>query len=115
MSRTIPAIFADIEHFDPDKFVAHPADNVVFRFGNGEPVVGRAAVCEAAASFFTTISGLTHHLLQSWGIAETSIAKIDVEYMRTDGKHVTAPNADILVLDSDLVSNCRSTHSGSAP
>ena len=68
MSRTIPAIFADIEDFDPDKFVAHPADNVDFRFGNGEPVVGRAAVCEAAASFF-----------------------------------------------SDLVSNRRSTHGGSAP
>lgn len=105
MSRTIPAILADIEDFDPDKFVAHFADNVVFRFGNGEPVVGRATRREAAASFFTSIRGLTQHLLQSRDTAETSIAKIDVEYVRTDGKHVTAPNADILVFDSDLVSN----------
>jgi hypothetical protein len=104
VSRTIPAIFADIEDFDPDKFVARFAGNVVFRFGNGEAVVGRAARREAAASFFTTIRGLTH-LVQSRDPAETSIGKIDVEYARTDGKHVTAPNAGILVFDTDLVSN----------
>jgi SnoaL-like domain len=105
MSRTIPAIFVGIEGFDPDKFVAHFADNVVFRFGSGEAVVGRAALRAAAASFFTRIRGLTHHLLQSRDTAETSITKIDVEYVHTDGKHVTAPNADIPVFDSDLVSN----------
>jgi ketosteroid isomerase-like protein len=105
MSRNLPAIFADIDTFDPDKFVAHLTDNVVFRFGNGEPVVGRAAVREAVAGFFTTISALTHHVLQTWDIDETSIAKIDIEYVRTDGKHVTVPNADILVFDGDLVSN----------
>jgi len=46
VTRTIRAIFAEIEDLDPDKFVAHFADNVVFRFGNGEPVVGRAALRE---------------------------------------------------------------------
>jgi ketosteroid isomerase-like protein len=105
MSRNLHAIFADIDAFDPDKFVAHLTDDVVFRFGNGEPVVGRAAVREAVAGFFSTISGLTHHILQTWDIEDTSVAKIDVEYVRTDGKHVTVPNADILVFDGDLVSN----------
>ena len=28
-----------------------------------------------------------------------------MEYVRNDGKHVTVPNADILVFDGDLVSN----------
>jgi hypothetical protein len=105
MSRTIPAVFAHIEDFDPDKFVAHFADHLVVRFGNGEPVVGRAALREAAASFFTSIRGLTQHELQSLDTAETSIAQIDVEYVRTDGEHVTAPNADIPAFDSDLLSN----------
>jgi ketosteroid isomerase-like protein len=115
VTRTIRAIFAEIEDLDPDKFVAHFADNVVFRFGNGEPVVGRAALREAAASFFITIRGLTHHLVQSRDTAKTSIAKIDVKYVRADGKHVTAPSADILVFDSDLRRTGRSTPSGSAP
>jgi ketosteroid isomerase-like protein len=105
MSRNIRAIFADIDSFDPDRFVAHLTDDVVFRFGNGEPAVGRAAVREAVAGFFSSIAGITHHILDTWDVGDTSIAKIDVEYVRQDGKHVTVPNADILVFDGDLVSN----------
>jgi ketosteroid isomerase-like protein len=105
MSRNIAAIFADIDSFDPDKFVAHLTEDVRFRFGNGEPVVGRANVRDAVAGFFTTIDGLTHHILSAWDIDDVSVAQIDVEYTRKDGKHVTVPNADILVFDGDLVSN----------
>jgi ketosteroid isomerase-like protein len=105
MSRNIAAIFADIDSFDADKFVAHLTEDVTFRFGNGEPVVGRGNVRDAVAGFFTTINGLTHHILNTWDIGDVSVAQIDVEYTRTDGKHVTVPNADILVFDGDLVSN----------
>ena len=105
MSRNVPAIFADIDAFDPDKFVSHLTDDVTFRFGNGEPVVGRANVREAVAGFFTTIAGLTHHILNVYDAGAVSIAQIDVEYVRQDGKHVTVPNADILTFDGDLVSD----------
>jgi len=105
MSRNLPAIFADIDAFDPDKFVAHLTEDVTFRFGNAEPVVGRANVREAVAGFFTTIDGLTHHILSTWDAGNVSVAQIDVEYVRKDGKHVTVPNADILVFAGDLVSN----------
>jgi len=105
MSRDTRAIFADIDAFDPDKFVAHLTEDVVFRFGNAEPAVGRAAVKEAVTGFFSSIGGLTHHILQVWDVDDVSIAKINVEYVRHDGKHVTVPNADILTWDGDLVSN----------
>ncbi|MBC9719456.1 hypothetical protein H9Y04_43815 [Streptomyces sp. TRM66268-LWL] len=32
--RDVTKIFADIDSFDPDKFVAHLTDDVVFRFAN---------------------------------------------------------------------------------
>ena len=105
MSRNVAAIFADIDAFDPDKFVAHLTEDVVFRFGNAEPSIGRAAVREAVAGFFTTIDGLTHHVLNSWDAGDVTIAQIDVEYRRKDGKRVTVPNADILTFDGDLVRN----------
>jgi ketosteroid isomerase-like protein len=105
MSRDVAAIFADIDAFDPDKFVAHLTPDVTFRFGNADPVKGRAAVKEAVTGFFSTIDGLTHHILNVYEFGETSIAKIDVEYLRKDGKSVTVPNADILVFDGDLVSD----------
>lgn len=105
MSRNVAAIFADIDLFDPDKFVTHLTEDVVFRFGNGEPVTGRAAVKEAVGGFFSTIDGLTHHILRSWDADEVTIVQNDVEYRRKDGKHVTIPNSDILVFAGDLVSN----------
>jgi ketosteroid isomerase-like protein len=105
MSRNTPAIFADIDAFDPDKFVAHLTEDVVFRFGNAEPAIGKAAVKEAVAGFFSTIDGLTHHIVKFWDVGDISIAQINVEYVRKDGKHVTLPNADILTYDGDLVSN----------
>jgi len=103
MSRDARAIFADIDSFDPDKFVAHLTEDVVFRFGNAEPSVGRAAVRDAVAGFFSTIDGMTHHVLDVWDVGDTTIARIDVEYRRKDSKSVTVPNADILVFDGDLV------------
>ena len=103
MSRDVAQIFADIDAFDPDKFVAHLTPDAKFRFANADPVTGRAAVREAVAGFFSTIDGLTHHILNVWDSGDTTIVQIDVEYRRKDGKTVTMPNADILVFDGDLV------------
>ena len=103
MSRDIAAIFADIDAFDPDKFVAHVTPDAKFRFANADPVTGREAVKEAVTGFFSSIDGLTHHILNVYESGETVIAQIDVEYRRKDGKSVTVPNADILVFDGDLV------------
>jgi ketosteroid isomerase-like protein len=103
MSRDIAAIFADIDAFDPDKFVARLTPDAKFRFANADPVTGRAAVREAVAGFFSAIDGLTHHILNVYESGDTVIAQIDVEYLRKDGKSVTVPNADILVFDGDLV------------
>jgi ketosteroid isomerase-like protein len=103
MSRDVAAIFADIDAFDPDKFVAHLTPDATFRFANVDPVTGRAAVKEAVADFFSSIDGLTHHILNVYESGETVIAQINVEYRRKDGKSVTVPNADILIFDGDLV------------
>ena len=103
MSRDVARVFADIDAFDPDKFVAHLTPDVRFRFANADPVTGRAGVKEAVAGFFATIDGLTHHVRNVWEFGETVIVQIDVEYHRKDGKTVTVPNADILIYDGDLV------------
>jgi len=103
MSRDVAKIFADIDAFDPDRFVAHLTPDARFRFANADPVIGREATREAVAGFFGTIDGLTHHIRNVWEVGDTVIAQIDVEYLRKDGKTVIVPNADILVFDGDLV------------
>ena len=103
MSRDVAQVFADIDAFDPDKFVAHLTPGARFRFANADAVTGRAAVREAVAGFFSSIDGLTHHIRNVWEFGDTVVTQIDVEYRRKDGKTVTVPNADILVYDGDLV------------
>jgi len=103
MSRAVAPIFADIDSFDVDRFVAHLAPDVRFRFANADPAVGRDAVRAGVLAFWATIDGLTHHILNSWDFGDTTVVQIDVEYRRKDGKTVTVPNADILVFDGDLV------------
>jgi ketosteroid isomerase-like protein len=107
MTRDVASIFADIDRMDPDAFVAYLTPDVVFRFGNADPQTGREAVRDAVAGFFSTIDGLTHHVLDSWDADDTTIVQIDVEYRRKDGKTVTVPNADILTYDGDLVRDWR--------
>ncbi len=103
MSRDVAKVFADIDALDPDKFVAHLTPDVRFRFGNADPAIGREAVKEAVAGFFSTIGGLAHHIMNVWEFGDTVIVQIDVEYLRKDGKTVIIPNADILLYDGDLV------------
>ena len=103
MSRDVAKTFADIDAFDPDKFVAHLTPDARFRFANADPALGREAIRDAVAGFFSTIDGLTHHIRNVWEFGDTVIAQIDVEYLRKDGKTVIIPNADILIYDGDLV------------
>jgi ketosteroid isomerase-like protein len=103
MSRDVKQAFADIDGFDPEKFVAHLTPDAVFRFANADPLTGREAVKEGVAGFFSTIDGLKHHIRNVWELGDTCVVQADVEYLRKDGKTVTVPNADILVYDGDLV------------
>ena len=103
MSRDVALIFADIDAMDAGKFIGHLTPDVRFRFANADPALGRAAVKQGVEGFWTTIDGLTHHVINSYEVGDTVIVQIDVEYRRKDGKSVTVPNCDILVFDGDLV------------
>lgn len=103
--REVKEIFADIDSMNPDQFVTHLTEDVVFRFGNADPVVGRPAVRDAVAGFYTTIAGMHHHLLKTWDSGDTTITQLDIEYERLDGKSVITPNVDVLVFDGDKVKN----------
>ena len=103
MSRDLAPVFADIDAMDADKFIAHLTPDVRFRFANADPALGRAAVKQGVEGFWTTIDGLTHHVINSYEVGDTVIVQIDVEYRRKDGKSVTVPNCDVLTFDGDLV------------
>lgn len=109
MSReaVIRETFAVIDAMDPDAFIAHLTPDVVFRFANTEPTVGRAAVHASVSAFFSSIAGMNHDIQRVYDVGDTAIVEIDIEYVRKDGRHVTVPNADVLVFDGELVRDWR--------
>ncbi|WP_375483526.1 nuclear transport factor 2 family protein [uncultured Mycobacterium sp.] len=109
MSReaVVRQAFAAIDAMDPDKFVKHLTQDVVFRFGNAEPTVGRTSVQEAVSRFFASIAGMKHQIERVYEIGDAAVVQIEIEYTRKDGRRVTVPNADILTFEGELVRDWR--------
>ena len=82
-----PDLFADIDSMDPDAFAKHLADDVRFKFGNSEPVIGRDAVRDTWAGFCEAIDGVSHEVIEQWEDGPATIVESTVTYTRKDGSH----------------------------
>src|SRR5688572_25112969 len=100
-------IFEDIDSMDPDRYVRHLSENVVMRFGNSEPIVGRAAVREAWAGFCADLHGVSHEVVERWEEGAATIVESRVTYTRTDDSKVTVPAVTIYRSSGDLIDDWR--------
>ena len=92
----VTPLFQSIDSKDTAGFLSCLADDVSFRFGNAEPVIGRAAVASMIEPFFQAVAGLQHEIHDAWEIDKTTIVKGDVTYTRHDGTTLKVPFANIL-------------------
>ena len=88
-------LFPVIDTKDPQAFAAHLAEDATLRFGNAEPLVGRAAVVAALTQFFATFEWLRHELVNQWDVGAETVAETQVSYGRLDGSVVTVPAVSI--------------------
>jgi ketosteroid isomerase-like protein len=84
-------LFADIDSMDPERFVAHLADDVTMRFGNAEPIRGRDEVRDGWAAFCKELKGVRHELVGRWKVDAATIVEAKVTYTRRDDSQVTVP------------------------
>ena len=95
-------LFADIDSMDPDAFAQYLAPTVTMRFGNAEPLIGRAACRDAWAGFCELVDGVHHEVRNTWQVdGSTTVAETDVTYTRTDGGRVTVPVVTIYEVGAD--------------
>ena len=90
-TSTTAEVFADVDRMDAKAFASHLAEDCLLRFGNADEVVGRNAIEEAIAGFFTTINALSHHVIQEWDVDDATIVQIDATYTRKDDRQITLP------------------------
>jgi len=92
---------------DPDRYARHLSDNVVMRFGNSGPVVGRVPVRDAWAGFCGDLRGVGHDLVERWETGPATIVEALVTYTRTDDSTLTVPVVTIYCADGDLIDEYR--------
>ena len=100
-------LFADIDSMEPDRFAAHLADDVSFRFGNADTVHGREAVRDVWAGFCETVGGVSHEVVEQFESGEAVIAESNVTYTRKDGDMVTVPVVTIYRSSGELIDDYR--------
>jgi hypothetical protein len=100
-------LFEDIDSMDPDRYARHLSQDVVLRFGNSEPVVGRLAVRDAWAAFCADLRGVRHELVECWVLGPATIVEARVTYTRANDSTVTVPAVTIYRASGDLIDDYR--------
>ena len=101
------SLFEDIDSMEPDRFAAHLADDVSFRFGNADAVHGRDAVRDVWAGFCETVDGVRHEIVEQFESGDATIAESDVTYTKKDGAQVTVPVVTIYRSGGELIDDYR--------
>ena len=104
---TTTEVFADVDRMDAKAFASHLAEDCLLRFGNADEVIGRDAIEEAIAGFFTTIKGISHHIVHQWDVEDTTISQLEATYTRMDDRRVTLPGVAIWRRGGELIDDYR--------
>jgi uncharacterized protein (TIGR02246 family) len=87
-----------VDHKDAAAFAAVFAPDASLQFGNSPPIVGREAIQDAIAQFFTAFVALRHTSVGTWIDGDTVVLEAVVTYTRHDGGVVSVPATTIFIL-----------------
>jgi len=104
---TTTEVLADVDRMDAKAFASYLGGDCVLRYANADEVVGRDAIEEAIAGFFSTIKGLSHHIVEQWEVGDMTIVQLEATYTRMDDRRVTLPAVTIYRRGTDLIDEYR--------
>jgi len=99
----VKQIFQSIDDQNTETFLAFLSDKVLFRFGNADPVRGKAAVGDVVRGFFERIKSLRHNVAETWEQQGVVICHGVVTYTRHDSSILSVPFANFFKMDADLI------------
>ena len=95
----IEQLFAAIDAKDASAFAGYLSDECTFRFGNQEPVLGRAEVENYVGAFFESIQDLEHRIEDVWSFGDAIVCHGMVTYTRRNGSELTVPFANVFMIE----------------
>ena len=88
-------LFDDLDRMDADAWLRHLAPDVVMRFANEDPVLGRDRCRTSVLSLFESVRSIKHHVIDSWTHGEATFVEASVEFGLPDGSVVVLPMVTI--------------------
>jgi ketosteroid isomerase-like protein len=99
--------FATVDKLNVDNIIANFAEDGRFRFGNAELAVGKEAIRDALAEFFSAINAMHHENVGLWLGDNSAVFEAEVTYTRQDGTTVTLPCVSILRFRDNFIYDFR--------
>ncbi len=103
--KRLQLLFNKIDKMDVQAFLSFLTNDVRFRFGNGPEVVNKEKVKTVISSFFKSIKGLRHSILEVWELSNTIICEGEVTYTRLNNSKVTIPFVNIFKMEKEHISD----------
>jgi ketosteroid isomerase-like protein len=100
-------LFGIIDNRQVESFLNLVTDDITFTVANHPPVVGKDAVRDMLAAFWSSINGLKHTFRNVFECQDHTIFEFMVRYTRTDNEEVSVPCVTIIRLRDGRVSDWR--------
>jgi ketosteroid isomerase-like protein len=94
-------LFALVDAADSDALVERMAPDGVMRFGNADPVAGRASILAGSRAFHASLKAISHEIVHAVRLGDTILAEFVVTYTRQDDQVLSLPCANVFELDED--------------
>ena len=99
----VKKLFQSVDDRDADSFLTFLSNDALFRFGNAQPVNGKAAVGDVVRGFFESIKAIRHDIIEIWEQDDVVICHGTVTYTRQDSSVLAVPFVNILKMDKELI------------
>lgn len=84
-----------------DQFASFFTEDALYRFGNGEPIIGRDRIRESSMHFRQKLKSVSHDIKTIWELGDTVVCEMEAAYTRLDGKVLTLPCLDVFSMEGD--------------
>ena len=99
----ITRFFHSIDTNDYDTFASFLTPNVLLKFANKEPVIGKEAVRQTLAEILSSIKAIHHDVLDIWEKEGSTACHSIVTHTRHDSSQLRVPFADVFKMQGNLI------------
>jgi ketosteroid isomerase-like protein len=94
--RMVHTMCAAADAGDGETFASFFSESAVFRFGNNEPLTGRAAIAESTAGTVSAIHPARHHVEQIAHVGSQLFCRFVIEVTKPDGVELRLPCVTVI-------------------